>query len=100
MCQVSISTGLKSVLSLSCSFLVIIQKQRDPNREREGETERERLCEYNRLRKQISHDDIFCSFQIGLGLVYSLEMLKDKWGFIKMNVEFAYLQTGLYAFRL
>lgn len=36
MCQVSISMGLKSVLSPSCSFLVIIQKQRDPNRERGG----------------------------------------------------------------
>lgn len=91
--------ALKSVLSLSCSFLVIIQKQ-ETQTEREGERERERLCEYNRLRKQISHDDIFCLFQIGLELVYSSEMLKDKWGFIKMNVEFAYLQTGLYAFRL
>ena len=91
--------GLKSVLSLSCRFLVIIQKQ-ETQTEREGERERERLCEYNRLGKQISHDDIFCLFQIGLELVYSSEMLKDKWGFIKMNVEFAYLQTGLYAFRL
>lgn len=41
----------------------------------------------------IFHDKIFYLFQIGLKLAYSQEMSKDKWGFIKINVKFAYLQT-------
>lgn len=64
----------------------------DQKRGREGE----RLCEYNHSRKQISHDNIFCLFQIGLELFYSSEMPKDKWGLVVMNVKFAYLQTGLW----
>lgn len=83
---------LESVLSQSHSFLIIIQKQET---EREGGREKERLRECNHLRKQISHDSIFCLFQIGLELFYSSEMPKDKWGFLEMNVKFAYLQTGL-----
>lgn len=80
------------MFSQSCSFPIIIQKQET---KREGGREKERLCEYNHLRKQISHDNIFRLFQIGLELFYSSEMPKDKWGLIEMNVKFAYLQTGL-----
>ena len=63
----SSSTALKSVLSLNCSFLVIIRKQQTKTKG-EGGKRRERFCEYNHLRKQVSHDNIFCLFQIGLGV--------------------------------
>ena len=35
----------------------------DQNTEAGRKRDRERLCEYNRLRKQISHDNIFCLLQ-------------------------------------
>lgn len=83
--QLPVSMGLEFGLSLRCNFLVIIQKEQN-NRERGREKERDFVSTiiWENKYLMITH----CLFQIVLELVYSSEMPIDKWGIIKMNVEF------------
>lgn len=70
------SLCFKSMLSSTCSFLVINQKQQAKKKAKNRKRVKERLHEYNSFRIQVSHNNIFCLLQIGLELFYSSKCQK------------------------